>query len=273
LDKFNKTATVEAEFGKFVVEGSEITLAHHDIRSSNPAPCLRDNQVVAVEAIGFSHFDLDAFGGFLSIISMKPDSPSFWKLVGFVDVHGPHKISKAGASEQDILRLNSWWAWSQDHRFQRIPREDVLVLSVEDLKEEINALSRILAGDKDLLDLGRSFIAVEDTLNRGSLEVFKETSGVILRSCGEHEFVNHLYSVPDGRIGVAVVGYNEGRKSITVSFADPIEGLTAVKFMQDFFGPEAGGNPGIAGSPRGIEYEFEVAEKVATELSRVIIAS
>ena len=32
-------ATVEAEYGNNVVEGTKVTLAHHGPRSNNPAPC------------------------------------------------------------------------------------------------------------------------------------------------------------------------------------------------------------------------------------------
>ena len=101
LDNFSKTVTVEAEYGSVVVEGTELTLAHHGDRSGNPAPCLHEGKVDC-DAIGLSHVDLDAMGGVLAVCGRKPVAPSFWELAAFVDVNGPHKLPESGASEEDL---------------------------------------------------------------------------------------------------------------------------------------------------------------------------
>ena len=66
-------------------------------------------------------------------------------------------------------------------------------------------------------------------------------------------FTNHLYRIPDGRMADAVVARNTTMGSITVSLADPIEGVSCRAIVQGLWGPEAGGHTGIAGSPRGRE--------------------
>ena len=44
LKTFNRTATVEAEYGERVVEGTEFTMAHHGPRAHNMCPCLYNNK-------------------------------------------------------------------------------------------------------------------------------------------------------------------------------------------------------------------------------------
>lgn len=50
--------------------------------------------------------------------------------------------------------------------------------------------------------------------------------------------------------------------AITLAFADGGVELSAEMIMKDIFGKEAGGRAGIAGTPRGVEYTLEDAERV-----------
>ena len=55
-------------------------------------------------------------------------------------------------------------------------------------------------------------------------------------------------------------------KSITVSFADRGKKISAKEIVQELWGNEAGGHPGIAGSPRG----QEMTEKDMRQLVKAV---
>ena len=52
------------------------------------------------------------------------------------------------------------------------------------------------------------------------------------------------------------MAFNQRTGAITVSLADPIEGVSCREIVQDLWGPDAGGHDGIAGSPRGVRMGF-----------------
>jgi len=249
------SATVEAEYGAVCVEGSVLTLAHHGPRSGNPAPCLATNESVreGIDVIGVSHVDLDALGGVMAIMGVKPSAESFWDLAAFVDTHGAHKLGESNASESNLRALHAFWAWSEQNRCYP-PRDG----SAQDVTEYVRgacaAITSILEGDETMLAAGDAFRAATRTLN---LESFKESSGrVVLRV--SDSFVNHLYDY-NGEAFDAVVAYNSKFKSVTVSFANPKETDDACKLVQSLWGVLAGGHKGIAGSPRGQEMTLEDA--------------
>ena len=78
-------ATVEAEYGTECVPGRVVTLAHHGPRSSNPAPCNTETEILPEgSTIMLSHLDLDAVGGALALMGVKPEDPEFWKAAEFI---------------------------------------------------------------------------------------------------------------------------------------------------------------------------------------------
>jgi len=262
---FTDTATVEAEYGDTVVYGSIITLAHHGANASNPAPCLHVNCETGLDAIGISHCDLDTLGGVLALMGRKLETEAakkFWALAAYVDVHGPHNIAFAQADEKIVENLHAFWAWSKENRFYA-PR-DGSVVSAEDWVKAAEAVLNDLFLDSDegivqeqilfargnLLEKGRNLVALEAGLNVSS---FVNRLGKVIARRSD-DFVNHLYNTPDGKVCDAVVAYNTKSKTITVSFADADNlGLSAKEIVQDLWGNEAGGHPGIAGSPRDHE--------------------
>lgn len=70
------------------------------------------------------------------------------------------------------------------------------------------------------------------------------------------------YSPKQNMIIPGIVVYNFNNKSITISFSDDVN-ISACDVAQYLWGPEAGGHKGIAGSPRGMEMEFEDAVHAA----------
>ena len=270
LDQFNRTATVEAEYGDVCVEGSVVTLAHHGPRSGNPAPCLWDREV-QVEAIGLSHVDLDTCGGVYAIMSVKPENPEFWELAAFVDTNGPHKLPESGASEDTIRQLYAVWAWQQANRVDTRTNKDnpVRELSWEEVFEpHLQALRQILSGDEKLLSQGDALREATETLNAHSF--IQCTQGIIVRVA--YDFVNHLYNAPDGRLGKAVVTLSTKTHGITVSLESPIKGFSVADFLQDLYGPEAGGHAGIGGTPRGEAMEINDLCRVVSELGARLAA-
>jgi hypothetical protein len=270
LADYDTTATVEAEYGDDVVEGSVITLAHHGPRAGNPVPCSRANDRVEVEVIGLSHIDLDALGGTLSLLGEKPDSPSFWELAAFVDVNGAHKLGESGASDKDKARLYAWWAYSEANKVYP-PRDG----SVADISKEVGvyaeAIGLILDDDWNMLADGQAWYKRMAALNKESF-VGYHSAGVILRK--SDAFVNVIYDHPKRSVvAKSVVAFNTGYKSVTVSLADPIEGVSCKDIVQDLWGPEAGGHDGIAGSPRGRQMTVDDAKEAYYAVVTALTAS
>lgn len=249
LAQFKNTATVEAEYGDLVVPGTVHTLAHHGLRRENPCPGLHTNVLPnTIDAVGLSHIDLDAIGGCMAMIGMKPDVPEFWELAAFVDVYGPHKLGKSGASKETIRKLYAFWAYSQDNRI--MPPRDGSVLNItNEVLQFSNTVVAILLGNAELLAAGDKFSAEEQQLNEDSFVSLSK--GVIIRN--SDKFTNHLYTSPNGTIAEAVVAYNSKNMSVTLSFADVPYGVSACDIVQSIWGPKAGGHAGIAGSPRDMK--------------------
>lgn len=276
LASFGRTATVEAEYGDAVVEGSILTLAHHGPRAGNPAPCIApipsvryecacggrelqcslcgsQSQTASgwyygppeVEAVGLSHLDLDTLGGCAAILGCKPEADGFWRLAAFVDVSGPHKLGQSGASAEDIRRLRAYHAWAEANKVFA-PRDGGALDVTEQVLRSIEVVERVCADDAELLSAGDIFAKKEDELNK--LSFVEAKGGVVVRVCGG--FANHLYVTPAGEVGRAVVALRTDFHACTVSLADPISGVSCRDIVQGLWGSEAGGHPGIAGGPR-----------------------
>jgi hypothetical protein len=250
--------TIEAEYGNYVWEGSRFTAAHHQTDGpfcgdhcggTQPSPC-NNPDIPAVgpdDVIGVSHFDLDTLGGVLRAVGaeefFQEDFAAFWELAGFVDVKGPHRLGDSGASDEDLERLHAFWAWGQENRLPRY--EEVTDVTSFFLKATA-ALWEILRGGEEVLEKGRRLKAASYKLNADS---HVQTDGAVVVRAWPG-FTNHLYVDPQGVVGKAVVAFRMDFKYITISFAEEPEGVTAKEIVQALWGPEAGGHPAIAGSPR-----------------------
>ena len=266
-------ATVEAEFGSVTIPGSVVTLAHHGQNADQPCPCLGDN-ISGVETVLVSHFDLDTLGGVMRLMGRKDmeDGESvFWKMAAMVDVMGPHKMSDIRHQllfaavpnymtvgdtyyfdcewDYAVEAIHAFWAWSEKNRLFATAE---LVDATDFFAEATRIIELILVGEDDcaetqsLLADGKAWAASKAKLEKDSYR--KMENGVILRSATA--FTNHLYE-HDGTVGRAVVGYNEKFQSVTISLESPIDGFSVERFVQELWGPEAGGRDIIGGSPRG----------------------
>lgn len=279
-------ATVEAEYGQVVVEGSQATLAHHaDKWAGRPCPCLGGSLGLNLgdrDLIQVSHFDLDTLGGVARAMGWKAQEEEnlFWKAAALVDTMGPHHLqgrirdllwreATEGLSmatpafddanyhfEEDWLvvveQLQAFWAWSQNHRLFA-PRDGNALDVSSFFKEAWRVVSLLLVGEdacpetQRLLEGGRSWARANEALNEAS---FLEAYGKEVALRQSTRFVNHLYRGLDGELFKAVVNFNPKVGSVTLSLADPVEGVSCVDIARNLWGPEAGGHPGIAGSPR-----------------------
>lgn len=242
-------ATVEAEYGDYCIEGTEATLAHHGSRSMNPAPCNTPDVPTLTEGtILVSHLDLDSLGGVLDLMGEKIEDPDFWKGAEFIDLNGPHHIQELSQDVQD--KLNAVYAWDATQpRVRYMEMTDVT--DVVDSKKEM--LSKVLderhPEHEKMLQDGRDW---------------KEKTTRAVENCLESEtrYSRHFitdstfcasgyYSAEQDNVVPATVTLNTKLNSITVSFADSGEKVSAKEFVQGLWGPEAGERDGIAGSPRG----------------------
>lgn len=271
--------SVEAEYGHKYIEGKLETLAHHDDRSDNPAPCNVD--VKSYEDVGgtimLSHIDIDSIGGVMAITGDKPEDKEFWEGAGYIDVAGPHHIHELSQEVQD--KLNAIYAWNNEiAEEKRKNGEDIRQTELKDvtnvIREYYNFFDKLL--DKthpehdEIIEKGRQWeqgIAKETeercVFENELIRAFK-TDGVFCAAS--------YYSPNQGMIIPATVSYNEKYNSITVAFADGgIERggtLSAREIVQNLWGEEAGGHDGIAGSPRGqhmTEKDFDDAKNVVMD--------
>ena len=304
LNAITPNATVEAEYGDLVANGSILTLAHHGSRAGRPCPCSLPNfPELGIETVGISHVDLDALGGLMAIMGQKPDQHdwvrNFWAVAAQVDVMGVHKLPQidlGGVAEDAVMdSLNAFWAFSESPEGRVYPPRDGSVAEI-DLNHHFNVLKILLAptwepcrggiddwehqaycGCPDLegqetwlsderrrlIEAGRKWATTKEALAEAS---YSGTAGADVLLRVSEQFVNHLYT-HNGKLHAAVVGFNPTRGTVTVSLADPVEGLSCGDFVKSLWGSEAGGHAGIGGSPRGRVLTFEDAKAAAITLA------
>ena len=285
LEGSGVTATVEAEYGDVVIEGSDYTLAHHGERSGNPCPCLMENLKSREEqeqlekqnplwacadefdVIGMSHFDLDALGGVLALLGLKPEvEEGFWEVAAFVDTHGPHRMEESDHLDPYVeIKMFAYWAFSETHRVFPPRNGDALDIR-DEVQEHLDALRRIEANDPELLEAGAAWYQAKQQLESDS---FRQALGVVLLR-ESAQFCNHLYRHGNRPLDKGVVTFNPERRSVTLSLESPISGVSCREIAQKLWGPEAGGHDGIAGSPRDVVMDRQEALRAALHLNDAI---
>ena len=91
-----------------------------------------------------------------------------------------------------------------------------------------------------------------------NVRVFNSPDGVFCSAA--------YYSEKKCKVIPSTVTRNGKFKSITVAMADGGKRVSAKELVQELWGIEAGGHPGIAGSPRG----QEMTEKDLQQLARTV---
>lgn len=256
--------TVEAEYGNNVLEG-KTTLAHHVAKfKDNPAPCNTEvHKIPEGDVIIISHIDLDTIGGVLALQGRKPQNEAFWRTAEFIDLNGPHHIN-VEPHVQLKDKFNAYWGWVNTQPREQRPTDVVDVTAK--IEEHAAILERVMANDPELIANGREW--AENVAREVESKLVAENEFVRVFET-DRVFCNSSYYSPNlEKIVPNIVTYNRHFGSITVSTANT-QDLNAKELVQRLFGPEAGGHPGIGGSPRGQEmskptvagYEEDLAMK------------
>lgn len=257
------TATVEAEYGEKVIKGEQVTLAHHIKEyENNPAPCntpdvpiLADDSTIVV-----SHLDLDTLGGIAALMGRKKEDAKFWKTAEFIDLNGPHNLFQV--EEETRKKYIAYQAYQANHRNPRFTE----ITDVTDIVlEHLGIIDRVIDGDKTLIQEGMEWDEetkkkIEECLvfENDNVRVFNSPEGVFCSAA--------YYSEKQGKVIPSTVTRNGKFKSVTVAMADGGKKVSAKKLVQELWGDEAGGHPGIAGSPRG----QEMTEKDMQQLANIV---
>lgn len=256
-------ATVEAEYGDNVIKGKIITLAHHiEEYKENPAPCNTENIPILQNdsTIVVSHLDLDTLGGIAALMGRKKEDKAFWSAVEFIDLNGVHNLYQL--DKETSKKYNAYRAYQETHRMQRInDPTDVTDIALKYL----DVVDLAIDGDKALLEKGEEWYQesqkqIEECLigeNR-NLRIFKSPNGIFCSAA--------YYSEKQGKVIPCTVSLNGKTGAITVAMEDGGKDFSAKELVQKLWGNEAGGHPGIAGSPRG----KEMTEKDLQEVSQFI---
>lgn len=259
-------ATVEAEYGDECLEGTMTTLAHHGLRSNNPAPCNTPNvpKLPSFATIVVSHIDLDTLGGIYALQGKKPDDDRFWEAAEMIDVKGAHHIHELDQDIQD--KLNAYYAYNDEQPKQRYTEAIDVTKQIDNTYNVVKAIVDINDPEHDkLIAAGKEWAQtrekeVEDKLvyENKDVRVF-DTNGIFCAAS--------YFSPNQNTICPATITYNEKFKSITLAFEDGGKQLNAREIVQELWGPEAGGREGIAGSPRNVEMTKDDLAKLVNEVT------
>lgn len=256
-------ATVEAEYEENVIKGSEVTLAHHTkAYENNPAPCNTPNVPVLSDGstIVVSHLDLDTLGGIAALMGRKKEDEEFWKAAEFIDLNGPHNLFQVDEeARKKYIAYQAYQANRRNPRFTEVTDVTDIVL------EHLGIIDKVIDGDKTLIQEGTKWDEetkkkIEECLvfENDNVRVFNSPDGVFCSAS--------YYSEKQGKVIPSTVTRNGKFKSVTVAMADGGQKVSAKELVQELWGNEAGGHPGIAGSPRG----QEMTEKDMQQLAKVV---
>ncbi|MDR2354930.1 MAG: hypothetical protein LBE16_01915 [Clostridiales Family XIII bacterium] len=238
------TASVEAEYGDHTAAGSLVTLAHHGQNSENPAPCVAEVCPLPDGAsILVSHIDLDTVGGCLALMGCKPAHDAFREAAAYIDVAGAHCVHALDAWQRDAL--NAVWAWKAS-----LPRENFSELTdvTDRILEWRPVLAEIIGGDLARIETGKRWAAeIAAKVERCVVLDTPQVRGFITDAvfCA-----SSYYSPAGGYIAKATATLDKGKRSVVIAFADGGAERSALALAQKLWGRQAGGRPGIAGSPR-----------------------
>jgi hypothetical protein len=266
--------TVEAEYGGFVLEGTRYTAAHHQPLGSpyvgrhvtplgRPAPCNDPNvpKLNEDEVALISHIDLDTLGGLMRASGKFEDNQVFWDFAEFIDTNGTHKADK---EHPYWIVFNGIQAWIEENH----PKIDTSRNNeISDFCDQAFEFIKEALTDGHLATrMGAAQVYIQQKLDESSF-IEERASGLIVRR-SKGEKVNHLY-----RNAIAVISYNEAKKNIRISTADPIPNLSCRRLVQEWWGDRAGGHDQIAGSARGKLMTEEQFQEAISKFEDALIRS
>lgn len=234
LTPFDRVGSIGWNLGRAIVSMSP----------DGAAPCQAVNLAYGLEAVGLTYLDLNVLGGCAAILDCKPATKDFWELVVFIAVNGRHKLTPQACStlertgfQNELARLYAWWAWEHEHGVSILPDNEIGDVT-NIVMTGINALAKILGDDLEMLRSGEEFRLKEEALNRASfVEIYQ---GVIVRVANVP--TPQLFITPMGEIGRAVVSFLTDPGSLTISLAEPVQGVDCREIARQFWGEEVARN-------------------------------
>jgi hypothetical protein len=244
-------ASVEAEYGDYVVYGQIVTLAHHiDEFKDCPAPINStvDISLPSGSTILVSHIDLDCIGGIMNITGNNIVDKGFQEAAEYIDVNGPHYMFKF---PKEKAKIEAYWAWASKLRESSttVIKRDEIVDITDVVIQHMTAIESILNGNIEMLENGEKY-AID--FEKAIEEKLIEEDDIVRVFITDKIFCCAKYFSPKQAVIVPfTIQFHTEFKSITVACANPkLYNFVAKDFVQKLWGLEAGGKDGIAGSPR-----------------------
>lgn len=253
------TATVEAEYGTAVVKGELVTLAHHAGEyAGGPAPCIAQDIPTLPEGsiILVSHVDLDTVGGIMKLTGRYTDDPTFWNGAAFIDLNGQHHVNEL--PDKAILHLQAYWAWAAMEG--RVPRYTELTDVTDLVEKHIAAITKISNGDFDMISDGAGWAYAKENAQEECLVEETQKYRAFVTDDFSKQCPTAYYSREYKKCVPVTITFNTATNAITIGCCDG--SVNACKVAQELWGAEAGGHPGVAGSPRGASMTMKDFEEV-----------
>lgn len=256
LRNLNPVASIEAEFGDEIVEGSKITLTHYSFGKNNRAPCVADVEEISFGNVVLNHFDLNILGACMKLLGYKSKlfrELFFWKSVEYIDINGPHRLFEFlnDDSISDFVEdcLNAFWAWNSENN---IIVNDELTDGTDFINSAIDVMNSIFAFDEKLIERGREWVDEQNSLNEDSFISHCKVGNYRIISRESDKFVNHLYSTLDGVVGNIIIAYNTGSNRIIISRENNNIKFNCYEFAKKLWEDKIEGSEDIANSLSGM---------------------
>lgn len=190
----------------------------------------------------------------------KKEDVEFWRAAEFLDLNGPHNLFKV--EEEARKKYVAYQAYQANHRVPRFTK----VTDVTDIVlDHLDVIDKIIDKDEELIQDGIKWN--EETKSKIEKCLFFENDNVRVFNSPDGVFCSAAYySEKQGKVIPSTVTLDGKFKCVIVAMADGGKKISAKELVQELWGNEAGGHPGIAGSPRG----QEMTEKDMLKLAKLV---
>lgn len=192
----------------------------------------------------------------------KPQDDVFWEAAAYIDLNGPHRINNIG--EREASMMQAYWAWVQDNPS---PRYSEPADVTETINKSADAIKSIITQDKAMLKHSQEW-AKQNQENTEKFLAREDENMRVFISGGV--FCSANYWSPNMQTySKSTVVLNQKNGSITFGLEDNGKTISARETVQAFWGLEAGGHSGIAGSPRGMNLTEEDLDQFTNFATKV----
>lgn len=279
------TLALKAEYGAFVLEGTQYTSAHNqpvgsqyvgrhlDWINGKPAPCNDENIPVLSEdeVVVVSKLDLSTIGGLMRASGNYSESfsehSSFWNLVEESELCGLHLLDEDHPYYFCLRGIVKYISNTKE----KCPKD-----RNSEVSEYVKNVSDYVSSSLKSINQGENFnLGVQDV--QDELELNHDTFlsmtpiSLIIRKTKDKD-CNHLYSDPDGIKGVGVISYNEKWKNIKISVSDTLSNFSCISFFKEVLGRDSKGDNLQAISPPQKTYSETEFKEVAIKYNDYLLS-